>query len=280
MNDKTIPSVSAVVRTYNSARTLAETLVSLCIQNETVWEIIIVDSGSTDDTRAIADRYGCRWIDYPASREFNYSEALNLGIAAATGANILIVSSHTVLVHRDILKTMRANLRRHDAAGVYCTQTRLRAGLPGRDDPERGRTVEVTRADTFWGYNGLSNSCSLIDRECWELHPFDPTMPCAEDQEWACWFFRNTSKPTVRIKNAGVLYLNPKRLIWKEAREHAVIATRLLPSLRTWRAILGLFYGSATSAARGRRQPAAKDFFCAIELLKGRFSTQRYSSRY
>ncbi len=280
MNHKMNPSVSAVVRTYNSARTLTETLVSLCAQDETVSEMIIVDSGSTDDTRTIADCFGCRWIDYPVSCEFNYSEALNLGIAAATGTEILIVSSHTVLVHPDIVSTMLANLRRHGAAGVYCTQTRLRERLPKRDDPGRGHTAELTRSSTFQGYNGLSNSCSLIDRGCWELHPFDPTMPCAEDQEWACWFFRNTSKPTVRIKNPGVLYLNPRHSIWKEARDHAVIATRLLPSLRGWRAILGLFLGSAISVARGRRQPAAKDFFSAIELLKCRFSTQRYSSRY
>lgn len=272
--------VSAVVRTYNSAYTLAETLGALRAQDDPVGEIIIVDSGSSDGTRVIADRFRCRWIQYPAGREFNYSEALNLGIAAATGAEILIVSSHTVLAFPDIVGSMRANLHRHEAAGVYCTQCRSRALLPARDDPERGRTVEVTRAKTFQGYNGLSNSCSLIDRACWELHPFDPAMPCAEDQEWACWFFRNTSKPTVRIKNPGVLYLNPRRLIWKEAREHAVIAARLLPSLRTWRAILGMFCGSVASAARGRGRRAAKEFVSAVELLKGRFVPQRYFSRY
>lgn len=280
MNSTTTQRVSAVVRTFNSAGTLTETLSSLRTQETTVDDIVIVDSGSTDETREIADRFRCRWIDYPTGREFNYSEALNLGIVAARGSQILIISSHTVLIHPDIVGKMYANLRHHDAAGVYCTHTRVRALIPKRDDPERAGVVEVTRADTFNGYNGLSNSCSLIDRACWELHPFDPTMPCAEDQEWASWFHRNTNRPTVRIKNAGVLYLNPRRLIWKEARDHAVIATRLLPSLCNWRAILGLIRASAISAVQGRRQPAAKDLYRAIELVKCRLATQRYSSRY
>jgi glycosyltransferase involved in cell wall biosynthesis len=280
MNKASVHRISAVVRTWNSARTLAKTLRSLRMQNVAMDEIIIVDSGSNDQTREIADRFRCHWIDYPAGREFNYSESLNLGIAAATGAEILIVSSHTVLLYRDIVETMRTNLLRHNAAGVYCAHARARERLPKRDDPERGQVVEVTRANTFKGYNGLSNSCSFIDRECWELHPFDPSMPSAEDQEWAHWFFQNTSKPTVRIKNAGVLYLNPRHSIWKEARDHAVIATRLLPALHSWRAISGLFRASVICAARGRRQLANRNFSIAIELLKCRFRTPRYASRY
>jgi glycosyltransferase involved in cell wall biosynthesis len=266
-------SISAVVRTWNSGRTLAKTLVSLRIQSSAPSEIIIVDSGSTDRTREIADHYGCRWLDYPAEDAFNYSAALNLGIAAASGAEILIVSSHTVLLYRDIVETMRANLHQHGAAGVYCTHSRSNYPLLKRDDPMRGQ-AEVTRLNTFQGYNGLSNSCSLILRSCWEQHAFDPTMPSAEDQEWAHWFFQNTSKPTV------VLYLNPHATIRKEARDRVVIATRLLPALRSWHAILGLFRGSAIGALQGRRQLAAKDIVIATELLKSRMRPLKYTSRY
>lgn len=272
-------SISAVVRTWNSARTLAKTLRSLRIQSLAPSEIIIVDSGSTDRTRQIADHHGCLWVDYPAGDAFNYSASLNLGITAASGEEILIVSSHTVLLYRDIVETMRANLHQHDAAGVYCTHSRSNGKLLKRDDPLRGQ-AEVTRLNTFQGYNGLSNSCSLIRRSCWEQHAFDPTMPSAEDQEWAHWFFQNTSKPTVRIRGAGVLYLNPHATIRKEARDRVVIATRLLPALRSWHAILGLFRGSAIGALQGRRQLAAKDIVIATELLKSRLRPLKYTSRY
>lgn len=272
--------ISAVVRTWNSDRTLVKTLCSLRRQTEKIGEIIVVDSGSTDRTRAIADRFGCRWIEYPAGREFNYSESLNLGIAATTGELILIISSHTVLCYPDILGTMRRHLARHAAAGVYCTYTSSRACLPKRHTPGRGALTEVNDGQTFHGYNGLSNSCSLIERTCWDLHPFDVTMPNAEDQEWALWFFRHTSKPTVRIKSAGVLYKNPHHCIEKVARERVVIATRLRPALRSWRAISRLFIESIASAVRGRRKLAQRDFAVASALLKSRFFTPRYSSRY
>ena len=280
MNERSLRGISAVVRTWNSAPTLARTLRSLGMQNEAIAEIIIVDSGSTDATRQIANRFHCRWIDYPAEKEFNYSDALNLGIATSRENTLLIISSHTVLLYRDILAMMLSNLLQHGAAGVYCAYTRSRASLAKGGDPMRGKAVEVTRLASFRGYNGLSNSCSLIRKECWERHPFEPTMPSAEDQEWALWFYRNTTLPTVRIGNAGVFYLNPHFSLNKEVREHVVIASRLLPALRSWSAIVRMYRGSMISALRGHGAAAGRDLASATGLLKSRFRSPRFTSRY
>lgn len=56
MINKPITAISAVMITYNSERMLAEVLQSLA------WcdEIVIIDSGSTDHTLAIAEEFGCR----------------------------------------------------------------------------------------------------------------------------------------------------------------------------------------------------------------------------
>src|SRR5437588_4890249 len=55
MQDKettTIPSVSIILPTYNHARFLPQAITSIKSQLFTDWELIVVDDGSSDDTRA------------------------------------------------------------------------------------------------------------------------------------------------------------------------------------------------------------------------------------
>ena len=47
---------SVVIPTYNRAATLRQTLTALMAQDYPDYEIIVVDDGSTDDTRAMIAR--------------------------------------------------------------------------------------------------------------------------------------------------------------------------------------------------------------------------------
>ena len=230
-------SISALVRTFNSESTLRKTLLSLRIQKPALSEIVIVDSGSTDRTLVIARSFGCRILHYPKDVQFNYSDSLNLGIAECTGQNILIISSHCVLSFSDVARIMGENLESKGACGVYCVSQSPKGSVLRRDDPMRGRLTMVVGRENFDGLNGLWNACSMIDRSCWLRHPFDSSMPAAEDQEWASWHYQNTGLPTVCIRNAGVLYMNPYVNDEKDIRDRVVLAARVFPGLRSWRAI-------------------------------------------
>ena len=52
-----IPMVSIVVRCYNRADTLARALQSIVDQTYSDYEIIVVDDGSTDSSREVAERF-------------------------------------------------------------------------------------------------------------------------------------------------------------------------------------------------------------------------------
>lgn len=70
------PSVSGIVTTFNSAKTLERTLKSLSF----VDEIIIIDGGSLDETEAIARKYNTRfiihaWEGYGAQKNFGMEQA-------------------------------------------------------------------------------------------------------------------------------------------------------------------------------------------------------------
>ncbi len=58
MNDPARARVSAVVITLNAAGQLAECLASVAFADE----ILVVDSGSTDGTRELAEKYGARVV--------------------------------------------------------------------------------------------------------------------------------------------------------------------------------------------------------------------------
>jgi GT2 family glycosyltransferase len=76
------PRITAVVCSYNGARTIRDTLEWLGRMEYPSYEVVVVDDGSTDDTVAIAREFGVRVISTP---NHGLGHARNLGLEAATG---------------------------------------------------------------------------------------------------------------------------------------------------------------------------------------------------
>src|SRR5688572_771064 len=102
------PKVSFVIPTLNSARYLDECLAAVRAQDypRDRLEILLVDAGSTDDTRAIARRHGVDRIMENPLRTGEAGKAI--GIREATGELICLVDSDNVLIGRDWLRRMVA----------------------------------------------------------------------------------------------------------------------------------------------------------------------------
>ncbi|MGW0507534.1 glycosyltransferase family 2 protein [Micromonospora sp. NPDC003241] len=85
------PTVSVIVPTHNSAKTLGACLAAVHRQRHPVTEVIVVDDASTDDTRAVARRFPCRLLvtDHNAGP----AAARNRGIRAATGDLMFFLDS-------------------------------------------------------------------------------------------------------------------------------------------------------------------------------------------
>jgi len=79
----TSPPVSVIIPTYNRAGFLSRAVDSVLSQQYPRFELIVVDDGSTDGTKAVLDSYGdrIRVITLPANR--GPAAARNLGIQAA-----------------------------------------------------------------------------------------------------------------------------------------------------------------------------------------------------
>lgn len=91
MNSK----ISILIPAYNTGRYIAECIESVIAQTYRNLEIIIVDDGSTDNTKAIAERYALNdsRINVVAISHEGVSTARNVCMSHATGDYILFVDS-------------------------------------------------------------------------------------------------------------------------------------------------------------------------------------------
>jgi len=96
--------VSVIVPAYNAAVYLPHAIDSVLAQTYPNWEIVIVDDGSADDTRAVADSYRSKLQDklqYIYQPNRGLPAARNAGIRAARGEFIALLDADDVwLPHR------------------------------------------------------------------------------------------------------------------------------------------------------------------------------------
>ena len=86
------PLVSVVIPTYNRAAFVGKAVDSVLNQTFTNYEVIVVDDGSTDDTREQLNKYGSR-IRYIYQENRGVSAARNTGIAASGGEWLAFLDS-------------------------------------------------------------------------------------------------------------------------------------------------------------------------------------------
>ena len=171
--------ISVVIRTFNSAKTLDALLDRL--DPEEGDEIVIVDSGSADATLVIAQKHGADIIH--ATGPFNYSRSLNLGFQAAGNDWVLVISSHCIPLHDNLLATLRKEIALfpEDVVVGYGVST-----LSGKSDPDLD-----AQKTTFYdkdGYPAVGRVCgngnAIYRRTAWEMLPFDEKVRTAEDKIW------------------------------------------------------------------------------------------------
>ena len=93
------PKVSVVIDNHNYGRFLKETLNSVLTQvlNDVVVEIIVVDDGSTDESREILASYAPRVKSLLQARQ-GQASAFNNGLSAATGDIVCLLDSDDVFL--------------------------------------------------------------------------------------------------------------------------------------------------------------------------------------
>jgi GT2 family glycosyltransferase len=155
-------------------------------------ETIVIDSGSQDDSVAVARARGAK-VHEIGSREFRHGATRNLGAERSRG-DVLVFTSQDAYAERvDWLERLTTPLREdEELAAVYGRQV----PHPDATPPERffldflygpeGREQRADSAEALSMRTTLfSNVNSAIRRELWDRFPFADDLNFAEDQDWA-----------------------------------------------------------------------------------------------
>lgn len=122
MEDKAAPLVSVIVPCYNYGAFLGEALDSVLAQTFTDWECIIVDNASTDDTKAVAEKYARK--DARFRYEFcgikGVSAARNFGIYSSKGTYILPLDADDKIAESYMQKAVAVLTAKSNVKVVYC----------------------------------------------------------------------------------------------------------------------------------------------------------------
>ncbi len=170
------PSLAVLIRFANSATTLPSVLSALKQQTLQPDDILGINSGSQDGSATLLEAAGGRIIDWP--HRYEHAKVLNFGLSHLTADLVLILSSHTVLESPDALAHMVEVMRDPSTACV---------SLKWDKDPYYSDRIDwqELRAKGLKFGSIYSNSMGMIRRRLWQQHPFDETLPTAEDYAWA-----------------------------------------------------------------------------------------------
>ena len=156
------------------------------------YEVLVLDSGSTDGTPERARRLGARVHEIPPE-EFHHGATRNLCAGLAEGDVIVYTTHDAYPEDDDWLALLTAPLReRADVAGVYGRPlAHLDASPPERYFldflyGERARTQRAASVEELTMETTLfSNANSAIRKSLWEEFPFAEDVLIAEDQDWS-----------------------------------------------------------------------------------------------
>jgi len=197
------PRVSVVVCAYNAERTMDACLASLEVLNYPDYEVIVVNDGSRDRTREIAESYPyCRIINQPNR---GLSIARNVGAEAATGEIVAYTDSDCVADPDWLLYLVD----RMEAGGLAA------CGGPNFPPPEAslvpaavavapGGPTHVLLSDEVAEHIA---GCNMAFRRetLLGLGGFDPVYRAAGDDVDICW----------RFQDAGhVIGFSPAAMVW------------------------------------------------------------------
>jgi glycosyltransferase involved in cell wall biosynthesis len=194
-----------IIPTHNRVALLGETLRSVLAQTRAADEIIVVDDGSTDDTRRLVEILGAT-VRYHFQENSGLATARSQGMALSNGDAVCFLDSDDLLLPGALATLERALVANPNAVLAYCRSQTI---------DKNGKLIEALwwKEDHYgdvWkhlidGNFIRSPGCALIrGRALKQIESWDARLLRVED--WDLWVRLAEEAPFVRVEEALFQY--------------------------------------------------------------------------
>jgi len=219
---------SIVIRAYNEEKHIGRLLEGLRQQTLKDVEIILVDSGSTDQTVSVAEAFGARIVRIP-SAEFTFGRSLNFGLRQATREFVIIASAHVYPVYPDWLESLLRPFAADEKMAL--TYGKQRGPVTAKYSeqqiyhqwyPDAGNPNQTTAF--------CNNANAAIRKSLWEQNQYDETLTGLEDLAWAKWAQEHGCNITY-VAEAEIIHIHNEtpRGVFNRYRREAMALRRIYP---------------------------------------------------
>lgn len=265
--------VSVVIPAYNAEPYLDECLRSVLTQTHPVIEVIVVDDGSTDRTRSIAESFGAP-VRLLQQKQGGPARARNYGVREARGEWIAFLDADDLWKPEKIEKQLSALAAAPDA--ILCYTALLALKLDGSKVPVPTPLLSYVDAMLSLTNVGIPPSAVMLRRETLlQVGGFNEVQRGCED--WEMWFrlrklgrFCVVPEPeTIYRESLGGLSSNAQRMYDDFLRmlDRVLLADKHGMDRRLWRRrIMSYQQYKAAMTARHAGQPDVERKFLAASL--------------
>jgi len=218
---------SIVIRAYNEEKHIGRLLEGIQQQTVKDVEIILVDSGSTDQTVSVAESFGVRLVHIP-SGEFTFGRSLNFGVRAVTREFVVIVSAHVYPVYPDWLESLLSPFEDEKVALTYGKQRGYEKSKYSEHQIFHQWYSDDSKPNQDTAF--CNNANAAIRKSLWEKNPYDETLTGLEDLAWGKWAKEQGYK-IAYVAEAEIVHIHNETPhgVYNRYRREAMAMRRIYP---------------------------------------------------
>jgi len=181
---------SIIILTKNAGDGFERTLEMIFSQKyDEEYEVIMIDSGSKDNTLTIAKKYPTKIYEIPPE-EFGHGKTRNFGASLSKGNYLVFITQDAVPINNKWLESITKPLSDSRVAGVFGKQIPKENANPmerfflSQFYPER-RKIRYSSQNLKINEILFSDVNSAIRKDIWKRYKFNENIPIAEDYDIA-----------------------------------------------------------------------------------------------